>query len=295
MHDLTLKPQGSERVELLDAACVNPLWTYDWGSTDKAFVHPVRTPAGHVLTDFEPDDHTWHRGLWSTFKYLNGVNFWDERPGEDFGVQRPEAPPTWDVTDGVATIRHDLVWIGPDGPEPYVHEQRTYRHISLDEQAYAIDVATVLRAGRDLSIDRQPYNGRWGGYGGITFRAHPGFLAHGVVRLSTGEVTDRPLGVRAAWAELSAELSHQPGVMCGVAIFDHPRNPRHPTPWYGGAQDDKFPYLNAATVFHEPMTVRPEEPVSMRHRVVVHDGEWGAARIEQAYDAWLVEAGEPLG
>ena len=68
------------------------MWRYVYGGKAKPFIHPLCTPAGHCLTLFEPHDHVWHHGLWFTFKFVNGENFWEEH--EPFGIQRTALPPS---------------------------------------------------------------------------------------------------------------------------------------------------------------------------------------------------------
>ncbi len=60
------------------------LATYSFSTSDSAkpYIHPLRTVAGVPLTAFQPSDHVWHRGLWFSWKYINGVNYWEEAPKE---------------------------------------------------------------------------------------------------------------------------------------------------------------------------------------------------------------------
>jgi len=44
----------------------------------KSWFHPLSTVDGEVLTAFEPADHPWHRGLWWSWKLINGINYWEE-------------------------------------------------------------------------------------------------------------------------------------------------------------------------------------------------------------------------
>ena len=81
----------------------------------------------------------------------------------------------------------------------------------------------------------------------------------------------------------------------GVAIFDHPANPRHPTPWYGATGPGH--YFNAAVVFHEPMSVAGDETLTFRYRVLVHDQIWDVSRLQAAYGAYasgLEQEREPV-
>src|SRR6185369_6662053 len=67
-------------------------WTYEWAQRRRPFIHPLRTPAGHVLTRNAPDDHPWHHALWFAIKYVDGENFWEQAGGH--GSLRVTAPPT---------------------------------------------------------------------------------------------------------------------------------------------------------------------------------------------------------
>jgi len=64
------------------------------------------------------------------------------------------------------------------------------------------------------------------------------------------------------------------GQSASLAMFDHPENPRHPTPWYfvlrqsrGGAPFSPFWYLNAAFLNDAPFDLTPEHPLTLRYLV----------------------------
>ena len=46
----------------------------------KPCFHPLHTAAGRQIAGFQMSDHTWHRGLWFTIKFINKTNFWEEQP-----------------------------------------------------------------------------------------------------------------------------------------------------------------------------------------------------------------------
>ena len=70
-----------------------------------------------------------------------------------------------------------------------------------------------------------------------------------------------------------------------VAIFDHPDNPRHPTPWYGATGPGH--YFNAAFLFNDSMIVSAGDRLTMRYRVYVHDGIPNTDQLESAYQQYL--------
>lgn len=269
-------------IEVGNPSAENPLWRYVYSGKPKPFFHPLCTPSGHVLTNFEPHDHVWHRGLWFTIKFINGENFWEER-GEGWGTQRTLEPPA--ITHGAGgriEISSRQEWVRPEGKGIVFLERRTFSHVPVDEHAYAMDFQFELTAAADLKLDRTVFT-TWGGYGGFTFRGNRNWQETKLL-FSDGTTSDRPIGYRALWVDLSGKLDGGQNQTGGIAMFDHPSNRRHPTPWYGGTGPGH--YFNAAFLFHEPMDVAAGEELDFRYRVLVHDGIWDQAMLQKAYDAY---------
>ncbi len=288
-----IAPRSPATLADADADAHAPLWRYVYGGKAKPFFHPLRTPLSRrVLTLFEPHDHVWHRGLWFTIKFINGENFWEENgaPGS-WGAQVVGKPPTVSCGDnGEVSITHNADWMRPtvrenrDGDNVVFNETRSvaYRPLGASGDAYALDFHTVLSARAYLLLDRTPYT-TWGGYGGLTFRGSRNWRETRLL-FSTGETSERPLGLPARWCDLSGKLDGGADLAGGVACFDHPDNPRHPTPWYGGTGPGH--YFNAAFLFHEPMTVRAGDSLHLRYRVVVHEDVWDHERLDSLYADW---------
>jgi hypothetical protein len=100
-----------------------------------------------------------------------------------------------------------------------------------------------------------------------------------------GSTSDRPTGIPATWCDMSGKLDGGLGQTGGAAIFDHPDNPRHPTPWYGATGPGH--YFNAAFLFHEPMNVAKDETLTFRYRVLIHDHIWEKERLQAAYEEYI--------
>jgi len=270
-------------------------WTYVWDARRRPFVHPVATPAGHVLTVDAPDDHPWHHALWFTIKFVNGENFWEEY--DAYGVLRHPTEPTTS-TDGRA-ITGDLEWIRPDRQTVVLRERRSLTHVPIDDDAYAIDLDTTLTPEVDVVLDRTPFT-TWGGYGGLTFRGRAD-LRRTRLLASDGTEHERVLGDRGAWLDLSGTVD---GALAGIAMLDHPDNPNHPVPWYastradtygaspgGGADgddeaDDWSNFVNAAFLWDGPISLAANDTLTFDYRVIVHDGIWDRAQVQEQYDAW---------
>ena len=139
-----------------------------------------------------------------------------------------------------------------------------------------IDFDTSLTPRVDVVLDRTPFT-TWGGYGGLTLRGADAWSDTRLL-LADGTSHQQVHGVRAAWCDLSSAAG-------GVALFDHPTNPRYPTPWYGSTKADTYGegwanFFNAAFLWEEPMTVTAGDSLRLRYRIAVHDGAWDAPRLD---------------
>ena len=229
----------------------------------KPHLHPIHAPNGRLLTRVSPPDHPWQRALWFAIKYVNGENFWEEPPNEPFGDQV-------DVGDG------RIEWRRPSG-EVVIDETRV-----LDVDDHVIDWTSSLTPRTDVLLDRTPYT-TWGGYGGLTLRGASDWEDTRLL-VADGSVHRRPEGVASPWCDLS-------GPDAGLLFLDHPSNVRHPVPWYGATRSRVYGegwsnYLNAAFLWHAPIDLAKGDTLTLRYRVIAHDGPWDVARCDDEWRRW---------
>lgn len=273
-----------------DAVTVDGRWTYAWADRRRPHLHPVRTPAGHVLTRNAPDDHPWHHGLWFAIKFVNEENFWEEY--DAYGVLRHQGPPT--VTahdDGRVTVAGSLHWVRPDRTTVTLVEDRTITHVPIGEDAYAIDLDTSLAPATDVRLDRTPFT-TWGGYSGLTVRGPADFVDTRLT-LDDGSVHDRITGTPSRWLDLSGTVTADGAkAPAGIALFDHPGNRRHPVPFYASTRNETYGdegwsnFANAAFLWNGPLDLVAGEILRVRHRALVHDGHWPADRLAEQWQGW---------
>ena len=189
------------------------------------------------------------------------------------------------------TVTARIDWVAPDGESVRLRETRSLRTVALDADAYAIDWSEELDVVAPAELDRTPFT-TWGGYGGLTLRGAPDWTDT-TIRLADGATRDRALGDPSPWLAIDGTAHDGTDVPApaGVAFFDHPDNPRTPTPWYASTRADTYGegwanFVNAAFLWDEPLAVDPATPLRLRYRVVVHDGRWPVERIEAEYARW---------
>ncbi len=255
------------------------LWTFNYDKKEgKPYFHPVRTSRGHDLTWLRPNDHPWHRALWFSWKKINGLNYWEEdrRTGRSAG--RTDIVDTKIVRneDCSAAIRIDLSY-HPPGKPPVLTEQRTIDVQPPDSDgSYRMDWHQIFTVGKEaITLDRTPPKSKGGpahgGYAGLSFRAAKSMAAH-LVTDSNGWKNGGRLvghGQKAKWMDFSGNVDAGNPTEAGLAIFDHPTNPRHPTPWYV-YMAGHFGYFSPALLYDEPLKLQPGEKLQLFYRVLIH-------------------------
>ena len=146
-------------------------------SLGKPCVHPLVLPDGLVATTTGDRDHSWHHGLWFSWKFLNGVNFWEEdKSGRAAGRQRVMGEEVRSV-GASAVVTQDVAWEPADGiGRTFLRERREISFSApTPDGAYEIVWKGRFTAVERTVIDRTPpkwhADGRWsGGYAGFSLR-----------------------------------------------------------------------------------------------------------------------------
>jgi type 1 glutamine amidotransferase len=275
---------AGESLALLGPA--GPLWQFRCGADlDTPYFHPLSTADGRTLTRDRPPDHIWHHGLWFSWKFINGVNYWEV----EAKTGRPAGRTSWSKvrietgSDLTARISMDLAYRPAGDEAPVLTEKRMIEARPPDNDGiYSLDWTCAFQAVGEVVLDRTPIPGEaggqgWGGYAGLSLRLAAELEERQAVT-SDGPVTEMPDGRyrgRHAAVDYSGSIG---GDQAGVAILDHPGNPRFPTPWYV-IRSAEMGFFSPAVLCYGPMTLRPGQRMTLRYRVIVHPGRWGVARL----------------
>jgi hypothetical protein len=260
----------------------------------RPFAYPVLAADGQAVTSDQvvtnAKEHPHHRSFWVAHGDVNGVDHWSHNAKS--GKQRHVK---FDKVDG-DTVVERLEWEGAtaDAP-PLLNEVRTLRFFALDDGTRGIDLTVALTPAKDAVTFGDTKES-----GLAAVRVHPEIgnnekgdkARKGALTNSTGATGEKAIwGKPAAWCDESGTIGGKP---YGVAIFDHPSNPRHPTTWHTREYG-----LHAANIFglHDfdpkntpkgkgDLKLEPGNTLTFKYRILFHAGDAAAANLPEKYTAW---------
>lgn len=264
------------------------------GETMKPYLHPLRTADGKIVTRGYPmenlagetRDHPHHQGLWFTHGDVNGFDFWaNPAAGPKKGKVIVDSITKAEGGPRTGVISFQARWIDANG-KALLREDRTMTFSGAGPNRL-IDFDVTFTA-----LD-QPV--KFGDTKEGTFAIR---LADSLTEKSKGAVLTNAAGAQtmqnvwgkpSPWVDYSGKLD---GEAVGIAIFDHPGNPKHPTTWH--ARDYG---LFAANIFGQrdftndktkdgSVTLEPGKSMRFRYRVVIHPGDTNSAKIAELYEAY---------
>jgi hypothetical protein len=266
------------------------VWCFNHATNNatKPFFHPLALPDGEALTWQSPSDHVWHYGLWFSWKYLNGVNYWEE----DKNTRQSEGATLWRVVktetrpDFSAHFELELIYRPHNAAEVVLAERRLIDvSAPAKDGSYSLDWRQEFVAGaKSVKFDRTPLPGEpggqiYGGYAGLSLRFAKQFT-NTQIRASAdpGPSKDNRYRFTATAADYSGQIGNRE---MGVAFLDHPANPRHPTRWYAIVNPEQpFAFLNVAWLQLEPYELHGKDRFTLRYRVIVHPDRWESTRLQ---------------
>ena len=235
----------------------------------KPYFHPLATPGGTVLTDLRPADHPWHRALWFSWKFINGLNYWEEdrKTGRSQACTELTGHGFEPQPDGSAAIRCSLSYHPWNAPA-VMTEQRTVLVSPVTEAGFELNWTSEFSAVTNLILDRTPPHPdakgvSWGGYAGLSLRLNPALKAWRFLNSESQTGENAPQAQPAAWLKFTAGPDAP-----ALTVFDDPKTPRHPSPWY---RQPSMPFFQPALLYREPLTLAAGEKLVLRYRILVTD------------------------
>ena len=239
-------------------------------------------------TPNEEHDHPHHRSLWFAIGELNGHDFWSEQKAFGKTVHEDFQEVKSGKKEGV--IRERNKWVAADGTVVCTDE-RTLRFYAPDrpsERLMDFDITLFASNGELTFGDTKE--------GMMAVRLAPtmrlkGKVGQGHIVNSAGVRDAQTWGKRADWCDYYGPVE---GKTVGIAIFDHPQNPRHPTWWhvrdYGLFAANPFGQHDFESLANKTagnLVVPAGKSVTFRYRFYLHEGDDQQAKVAEKYAEYV--------
>lgn len=267
-----------------------PFTTFHYGEeANKPYLAPLRSASGKIVTRRFPmqevagesHDHLHHRGLWFSYDDVNGIKFWENDPSyknPNIGrivVRNAE----WKDGQHSGTLTAMMDWRDPRGKT--LLTERDEMIFYSDPVLRTIDFNITLTAAEDITFGDTKE-------GAFAIRLADAFTAKKGGRMVDADGRTgmaNVWGKRSNWVDYTTDMD---GEQLGVAIFDNPQNPRHPTYWH--ARDYGLFALNpfGQHAFNPKLEeshwkLPAGQKLTFRWRVVIHPGDAVTAHIADLY------------
>jgi hypothetical protein len=266
---------------------------YFFKNVPRPFFYPVIGPGEKAMTrnwpmktvPDEEQDHKHHRSLWFAHGSVNGHDFWSE--DKDFGRT---------VHDGFLEIRSGKDqgvfrsrnrWVTQAGAL-VCSDERTFRlYLPRNPGERIFDFEITLHATPDAElVFGDTKEGTMAIRLAETMRLK-GKVGAGHIVNSAGIRDGQTWGQRAEWCDYYGPVD---GKIVGVAIFDNPQNPRHPTWWhvreYGLFAANPFgqhDFEKLADKSAGNLKVPAGGSITFRYRFYLHEGDEKQAKVAEEF------------
>jgi hypothetical protein len=250
-----------------------------------AFIHPLWSPAGSVLTNIHPSDHYHHLGIWMpwTKTKFEGkeVDFWNLKKGQGTVRFNRFLSATSGPVFGGFQAEHDHVALQTADGEKVVLKEvwdvRVYNVGGPGGGYWLWDIVSSQRCVADSPLLLEKYR-----YGGFGFRATADWKGETAAYLtSTGKTRKDGHATRARWCDTSGVSD---GKWKGMTFFSHPGNFRHPEAMRIWPGFDQEVFFNWAPVQTGDFEMKPGQDHVFRYRQFVHEGKVDVERTEQVWN-----------
>jgi len=256
-----------------------------------AFIHPLWSPAGNILTRINPPDHYHHYGIWNPWTkvhYRNKeIDFWNLN--SDQGTVKFKgynATCSGDVYAGFRSLHNHIIFEEDDLELNIINEIWDVRAWNINNpvtsQYYLVDFVSLLSCATEDTVFLDTY--RYGG--GLGYRASETLTGENSwVITSEGRTRADADATRARW--VNAGGSFTDSTISGIVFFSHPSNRDHPEPmrvWQldsNGGRGDVF--FEFCPIRHNSWILIPGKTYRQKYRMLIYDGKIDSLTIERIW------------
>jgi type 1 glutamine amidotransferase len=267
------------------------VWQFNFNTKyGKPFFHPIYLNRNRI-TCLSPDDHLWHLGQWFSWKYINGINYW-EYIGESFrseGITDITKIDFRKHSDFSADISLEIDY-HPHNEGIVLKEKRTIHVSPPVDDRISMDYSLILEsAGESVVLDRTPILGEpegksWGGYAGLSLRFNQDFMGSSWTTMQGDNVDVN--GTTGDWLYMGFMGLH--GTRIGSAIFISDIARREGEAWYLIDQPQQpFYYFSPAHLYLKPVMLHQEEVLQLNYRILHITGDVTKEMLESEYQQYI--------
>ena len=246
--------------------------------TRSGFIHPIWSPAGEVLSQIHPKDHTHHMGLWHpwTKTKFEGreVDFWNLAAGQ--GTVRfakfanlVSGP----VFGGFKALQEHVDLKAPGGEKIVLNEQWELRvwNVGRGQNKYRLwELTATQNCAGTSPLELFKYH-----YGGFGFRARQSWH-DGDYLSSEGKTKKDGHNTPAKWCMMFGPTDTGPA---GILMMSHPHNHAHPETVRFWADSPVF--FGWCAPASGDWTLLPGKDYTFRYRLLTYDGKITPAQAER--------------
>lgn len=249
-----------------------------------AFIHPLWTPSGKVLTRIQAPDHYHHYGIWNPWTHVlfegDTVDFWNIK-GRKGTVRFGKFI---SITEGPVYAEyqalHEHVAFKKGQEKVALNELQTVRVYRLDpsQDNYVVDITIQLNCASPSPFVILEYR-----YAGLGWRATEKWNKdNSEVLTSEGQTRKGADGTTARWAIIQGALDNEYG---GAVMMSHPLNYNHPEPlriWPENSNGGEMFAMFAPTKTKD-WALRPGNTYVLKYRFNVYNGRITREKAESGW------------
>lgn len=276
-----------------------PFTEYNFKNVPRPFFYPVLGPDDAAMTrnwpvkevPNESHDHPHHRGLWLAHSSVNGVDCWTENmDGRIVHTGFDEIKSGKDA--GVIKSRDN--WVSTNGTI-LCTDERTFRVYNRPDNERLFDFEVTIHASHGDVTFGDNKDGLMAIRMAETMRLTPNDFNKGKptghIVTSEGIRDGDAWGKHANWVDYSGPVNDK---IVGIAIFDSPQNPRHPTAWhvrdyglFAANPFGKHDFEHLTDKHAGDLLVPAGKSITFLYRFYIHEGDDKQAKVAERYQEFI--------
>ena len=270
------------------------VWQYNFNNRfGKPYFHPLQV--NNINLSWEsPADHTWHLGLWFSWKFINELNYWEYMGGHASEKTGFRSEGVTDIENIEIKKNEDFytniclaINYHPQDGETIMNESRNITIAPpAEDGSYYIDYSfSFSSAGDDVLIDRTPLEGEpggqsWGGYSGMSIRFNQD-LGDSIMLI--------PESIKPGSKDdfMYIGFITEKGT-AGLAILCNPDYSTPSTGWYITTNPGiPFNYFSPSALYDKNYLLKKGETLTLKYRVWILPGKVSEDDLKNKLDKYI--------